>query len=433
MSPALLVDSLGWTLLHFIWQGALIGCTTALLLLLCRNARPDVRYNIGCAGLLACLLWPAAEMSLRLLGGDMVTAQMRFADAIVISGTSGAPGSLLSWLQSQIAWVVALWAVCAAALALRMALGLLWIARTRHTEQTDAGLQASVSRMAAQFGIRRAVRLRVIDHLASPVTAGWLRPVVLVPAALVTGMPHELLNALLAHEMAHVRRLDYLVNLGQNVIEIVLFYHPAVWWISGRVRAEREQIADDLAARHTGEARTLARALSELERLQFGPAHLAMAANGGELLARVKRLVRPDREAFNWKAAIPVLGLAAACLGVYAHASVRGEPDPDRTSNSSAQAAIVAGGAPVALFSSCKKPVWPRAALAAGRTGTVTLGFNISVDGKPVASRVDKSSGHDDLDQAARAGIEQCRFRPGTKNGKPVETWMKMQYVWMLK
>ncbi len=423
MSTASVIDSVGWTLLHFIWQGALIGCVTAMLLLVLRNARPAHRYNVACTGLLACLLWPAAELSLRLQGGEMVTAQMRFADALFVSGAVGASGSVLSWLQSQLLWVVGIWAVCAALLAVRMGLGLLWIGRTTRTERSDAPMQASVSRMAVQFGIGRAVRLRVVDGLDSPVTAGWLRPVVLMPAALVSGMPHELLNALLAHELAHVRRLDYLVNLGQNVIEILLFYHPAVWWISGRIRAEREQIADDLAAAHTGAPRTLARALSELERMQFANRHLLIGADGGDLLARVKRLVRPDRQALNWQAAIPVLGLALACLAAYANASVAGAIGPD----------LLADQPAVANFNSCRKPIWPAGAIAANRTGTVTLGFQVSATGKVIGSRVNRSSGHPDLDQAARTGIELCSFRPGIEHGKPAASWMQMQYVWTLE
>jgi bla regulator protein BlaR1 len=456
MTGSLVVDSLGWTLLHFIWQGALIGCVTALLLTLLRNARPETRYNIACSGLLACLLWPAAELSLRLQGGDMVTAQMRFADALVASGAAGAPGGLLGWLQAQLLWIVGLWAVCAAAMSLRMALGLLWIRQAQLSRRGDARLQAVVSQLSRQFGVARGVSLRVVDQLDSPVTAGWLRPVILVPAALATGMPHELLNALLAHEMAHVRRMDYLVTLGQNVIEILLFYHPAVWWISGRIRAEREQIADDLAARHTGEPRTLALALSELDRFQAYGQQLAIAANGGDLLSRVKRLVRPDTQALNWKAAIPVLGLAAACLTVYAHASVQSQPAlsapvaaPGAALAPAAapaappvpagrEALADAGPAPattaaVADFRSCKKPVWPGSALREGRTGTVTLGFKINQGGKAEESRVIKSSGHEDLDQAARAGIALCSFQAGTEGGKPVASWMRMQYVWTLK
>lgn len=423
MNIHLLIDCVGWTLLHFIWQGALIGCATALALALLRKAHPGHRYAFACTGLLACLLWPAADLVLRLQDGNMVTAQMRHADAMLVNGVERASGGVLTMLQSQLSLIVAFWAVCAALLALRMALGLLWIRRTSSAQRSDAHWQTAASRLAVKFGINRPVRLRVVDDLASPLTAGWLRPVVLLPASLVSGMPAELLEALLAHEMAHVKRLDYLVNLGQNLVETLLFYHPAVWWISGRIRIEREQIADDLSAQHTGEPRRLAQALSELERFQFAGHHLAMAANGGDLLLRVKRLVRPDAQALNWKVGVPVFALAAACVSVYAHASVR----------ATAMERLIADRPPIADFSSCAKPKWPMADLAAEHTGTVTLGFKIDTDGKVIGSTVRNSSGYPRLDEAARDGIMLCKFVPGISQGKPVATWMKMQYMWALK
>ncbi|UUZ48399.1 M56 family metallopeptidase [Massilia sp. B-10] len=193
----------------------------------------------------------------------------------------------------------------------------------------------------------------MVEGLTSPLTVGWLRPVILLPTALVSGMPAHLLEALLAHEMAHIARKDYLVNLGQNVIEILLFYHPAVWWISGRIRREREQIADDIAARHTGQPRMLAQALSALERLQSGGA-LAMAASGGDLLARVRRLLRPDAQAVSWKAALPVLALALAGLGVYVNAAARA-PSID---------SLIVDRPPMMDFRSCAKPVYPADDLA---------------------------------------------------------------------
>jgi hypothetical protein len=183
--------------------------------------------------------------------------------------------------------------------------------------------------MAQGMGIARRVTLGLVDDLTSPVTAGWWRPVVLVPAALVSGMPPQLLEALLAHELAHVRRCDYVVNLIQSAIEILLFYHPAVWWLSNRIREEREQIADDVAASTLGEPRRLALALSELDLFQFTP-QLAPAAHGGNLMSRIKRLVRPEAEPLNWKLALPILGLATAAAfyswSAPAHADPRPEP-----------------------------------------------------------------------------------------------------------
>ncbi|MCC2974041.1 TonB family protein [Massilia sp. IC2-476] len=383
-----------------------------------RNARPQARYLVACLGLALCLAWPALELALRLTGesGARGDAMMLFAAGLVV----GTPvddgwGALLA---DQLTWIVGTWAVCALAMALRMVAGLLWISRAALHERQDPAWQARAERLAAQFGITRAVRLRVVERLGSPVTAGWWRPVVLVPAALVSGMPPHLLEALLAHEMAHIKRHDYLVNLGQNVVETLFFYHPAVWWISGRIRVEREQIADDFAARQLGEPRRLALALSELEKLQFSTHHLAQAANGGDLMSRITRLVRPDTQALNWKAAIPVLGLVIGAASL-AHAAPAKQ--------------VKADTAAVADFSSCKRPNYPAESIKQNHTGTVSLGFLVAKDGTVKESKVTQSSGHVALDEAAHTALAKCTFKPATAKGKPVEEWTAVKYVWTLE
>jgi D-alanyl-D-alanine endopeptidase (penicillin-binding protein 7) len=234
-------------------------------------------------------------------------------------------------------------------------------------------------------------------------------------------MPPQLLEALLAHELAHVQRFDYLVNLGQNVIEALLFYHPAVWWISGRIRTEREQIADDVAARTLGEPRRLALALSELERFQFSTQHLAQAASGGDLMSRIKRLVRPDTQALNWKAAIPVLGLATAVLAGCAHAP-----------GTMASSATVHTKA-ILEFNSCEKPNYPREDLVLNHQGVVSMEFLVAPDGTVADSKISKSSSHATLDETALSAIGRCHFKPATDDGKPVQEWTKVQYVWTIE
>ena len=418
MSAADIVASVGWTLVHFLWQGTLVGCATAVLLTVLRNSRPESRYLAACTGLFLCLAWPTAELALRLQGsGDSG------GDAMVLFATRLVTGSPIDagWgalLADQLSWIVGTWAVCALAMSLRMVAGLVWIGRAAAQERRDPVWQARIERMAAQFGIGRALRLRVVDRLGSPVTAGWWRPVVLVPAALVSSMPVHLLEALLAHELAHIKRHDYLVNLGQNLVETLLFYHPAVWWISSRIRVEREQIADDFAARQLGEPRRLALALSELEKLQFSTHHLAQAANGGDLMSRIKRLIRPDTQALNWKAAIPVLGLVIGAASL-AHAAPAKQVKPETEA--------------VANFESCKRPHYPAESIKLQHTGTVTLGFLIAKDGTVKESKVTKSSGHAALDESAHTALTKCRFKPATAKGKPVEAWTAVQYVWALE
>lgn len=423
MSASYLVVAVGWTLVHFVWQGALLGCALALLLTALRNARPETRYAVACAGLLLCLAWPTADLVLLLRAGTGSGGGMLFLAGGNPSAIGADAGGSLSWLAGNLGWIVALWAACAGSLGLRMAIGLLWIGRAARAQACDQAWQARLSRLAEQCGLGREVRLRVVDGLASPITAGWWRPVVLVPASLVAGMPPHLLEALLAHELGHVRRHDYLVNLLQNVIEALLFYHPAVWWISTRIRTEREQIADDYAARHLGEPRRLALALSELEKLQFSRHHLAQAANGGDLMGRIRRLLRPSAQALNWKAAIPVLGLAAVCA-VSAHAPAHdGRPAAPALLNKT----------PVADFRSCAKPQYPAADLAAGHQGTVTLGFLVDAGGTVARSTVDKSSGYASMDEAARGALAKCHFHAGLQDGKAATRWAKVQYVWTLE
>jgi D-alanyl-D-alanine endopeptidase (penicillin-binding protein 7) len=414
--------ALGLTLMHFLWQGLLIGGATALALALMRNARAEYRYLLACSALMACLCWPALDLYQRLAGGGAAAGvDFRMIELAAHTIASGEPFDLRNSLRG----IVGLWALCAAALALRMVLGLLWINRAaaedapRHRADR-LRWEASLARLARRVGVTRTVRLRIVDTLASPVTAGWWRPVVLVPASLVSGMPPDLLGALLAHEMAHIKHHDYLVNLLQNAIETVLFYHPAVWWISNRIRAERELMADDLAARTLGEPRRLALALSELEKLQFSTHQLAQAANGGNLMERIQRLMRPAPRALNWKAAIPMLGLALACMTVYAEAVAA-----DKAAGKTAAAVVD--------FNSCAKPLWPEGASARKEEGTVTLSFTVGTDGKAKSSQVVKSSGFTDLDEAARTGIEKCTFKAATRAGKPFESKMKMQYVWVLE
>jgi len=419
MTSAHIVTSIGWTLIHFLWQGALVGCAVAAALFALRRTGAQHRYTVACAGLFLCLALPATGLVLRLGAADGGQAGALFGVA--------APGAPLAqglfWdtvLREQLAWIVACWAACALALALRMALGLAWIRRAAANERGHAAWQAALERLAAQCGVARPVRLRLVDGLASPVTAGWWRPVVLVPASLVTGMPAHLLEALLAHEVAHIRRHDYLVNLAQNVVETLLFYHPAVWWISGRIRAEREHIADDIAARQLGEPRRLALALSELDKLQFSTHHLAQAANGGDLMSRITRLIRPETQAPSWKAAIPVVGLAILSAAVFANA----QPAHAAAQKVDQQA--------LADFASCPKPTYPDADFKARHEGTVDLDFLVDVDGKVKENKIGKSSGHAALDEAARSALAKCSFKPAQAGGKPVQAWTKVSYVWQL-
>ncbi|WP_232063203.1 M56 family metallopeptidase [Undibacterium sp. KW1] len=378
-----LAELLGWPLLHFVWQGALIASICAILLAVTRNARPQLRYALACTAMLACLLWPA----LGIVQQWQEPQTINLETAIQLAGKASISLDLVwvrqSLLAAQIeAWlplVVTLWSMGVLLMLMRLALGLLWVYRLGQHGNDIAVLtqqwQARTNQLAYQFAIRRQVQVKFQKDLLSPVTYGCIKPVVVMPASLLTGMPPDMIEALLAHELAHIKRWDYVVNLLQNLVLSLLFYHPAVWWISKRIDAERELIADDMAAAMLGQTRPLARALQVLDKLQIAAMpQAAMAASGGDLLSRIKRLVRPDSQPWHWKMAAPVLGIAAALLLVL-QTQVNATPESSEPSVPSAPVAA-AKAEPVTHISAYVKTSSEHVLVVDEQSGKVLLEKN---------------------------------------------------------
>jgi beta-lactamase regulating signal transducer with metallopeptidase domain len=222
------------------------------------------------------------------------------------SSLTAAPGSFKDRAGERftllLPWLVAAWFAGVILLSIRFVGGLIVAERLKRYEASPLleQWQKKLSTLAKQLRVSVPVRLCESVLVQVPTVIGWMRPVILVPATALTGLSPEQLEALLAHELAHIRRYDYLVNLMQTAVETLLFYHPAVWWVSGQIRQEREHCCDDLAVAACGSVLVYARALAELEQLRSVAPQLAVAANGGSLLERIQRLVgsparRPHR------------------------------------------------------------------------------------------------------------------------------------------
>src|SRR5207249_1797260 len=244
-------------------------------------------------------------------------------------------------LEPALPWVVFVWFAGVVALSLRLTSGWLvtrQLGRVGTSTVPDACREA-VARLAGRLRISRPVRVLESAVVQVPAVIGWLRPVILLPVSALTGLTPLQLDALLAHELAHVRRYDYLVNLIQAVIETLLFYHPAVWWVSQQVREEREHCCDDLAVAACGDAHFYATALLGMERLRVTPPAFALAAagRGGSLMGRIRRLVAPvlaiaqqDGDEEVQREAVEALGKARGGAGVGALVDIaRTHPNPD--------------------------------------------------------------------------------------------------------
>ena len=326
-----LIPAIGQALVDFTWQGALIGSLAALLLRTTRQARPQVRYALACLALLACALLPLIGVIRALLEAAPVTGPFQAFASEGPVRTVGAGDAPLDWQARLVELqplIVALWAAGASVFCLRTLLGVAWVQRMRLAPQPplQARWQAALDALAPRLRVR-GVALRLVESLDSPVVAGSWRPVVLLPMSVALRMPSELVEALLAHELAHVRRHDYLVNLLQRAAEALLFFHPVTWWLSRRIRVERELVADAIAAEALGDRRRLAVALATLSDLHATrPAlpHLAHAAHGGHLMSRIQQLLRPQprHRLPAGRIALPVIGVAAACIAFFAQAQI---------------------------------------------------------------------------------------------------------------
>jgi beta-lactamase regulating signal transducer with metallopeptidase domain len=212
-------------------------------------------------------------------------------------------------------WLVQAWFVGVMLLSVRTAGGLLWLARTRRgeIEPLSEEMYRQCLLLQERMGLRRHIRYGESRELDSPVVLGWFRPIVLVTTQAITGLSPQQLQAIIAHELAHIRRYDAFVNLFQIVAEMVLFYHPAVWWVSRRVRVEREVCCDHEALAACGEPVSYARALTMMEEWRAAPSML-MAANRSPLAERVLRLLGMQGTSARSRAA----GLGACVIGVAA-------------------------------------------------------------------------------------------------------------------
>ncbi|MHC5006347.1 MAG: M56 family metallopeptidase [Planctomycetota bacterium] len=324
----LLVTALGWSLVHFIWQGTLIATLLGAILYGLRRRDANTRYLACCAGMALMTLAPIATFA-ALLGGQAAPVVPAAPGLLPLEVGASVTWSRLAELLPQL---TALWIVGVCLLQLRFLFH--WVnaqrIKTRGGHRAPEPCVRCVADLRQRLGIRQTVQIFESGLAAVPMLIGWLRPVILVPTGAVTGLSPQQLRAVLAHELAHVRRHDYLVNVLQAVFESLLFYHPAVWWLSHRLRVEREYCCDDIAVGVGGDALSYAQALSYLDTLRGETYQPALASTGGTLMNRIRRLAGlqtvPSSRVGGWVAP------AAASLAVMMTISAVGlaRPAEDR-------------------------------------------------------------------------------------------------------
>ena len=296
LTPSIL-QTLGWTLVHFIWQGTALAVMLYLAMLFCRTA--VARYTAALITLVLMVCSPVATFFFLEHYSDStfhvagVPEAVERAQALLTSPITPPLSTALRFESaSWLTWFVLIWLIGVLLFSLR-ALGswlLLKRLRRERTERLPEILHQRCLALQRRLGITRTVRYLESQLLDSPAVVGWFRPVILLPITALTGLSPQQLEAVIGHELAHIRRLDCFVNLFQITAETLLFYHPAVWWVNRSIRAERENCCDDIAVSLCGNVHHYAKALTLMETWRATPA-LVLAANSGSLKLRISRLL----------------------------------------------------------------------------------------------------------------------------------------------
>ena len=347
------IQALGWTLVHFCWQAAAVVVAYRLMDAVFSRSRSHVRYLLALSAVMSLLIVAtatfvyeqkriaveSASYSLVTADGHTIYAQPD-CDAVVSSNISTTSGDRFDRIQQLVgdlgdaarrvlpgdvfSWIDAIWLAGVMALSVRLFGGWMVVRRLQASTKVAAPqpVYAAFLRLAGSMGITRRVDLLICQRISGPVAIGILRSVIILPAAALSHLSPEQLEVVIAHELAHIRRADYLWNMLQTMVETLFFFHPAVWWLGNRTRQLRELCCDDEAVAACGDPMVYATALLQLEEQRALRLRLAMAFHGntGSLKSRILHILE-GRQAINGirrRDAIPLsLAGVAAMLGIF--------------------------------------------------------------------------------------------------------------------
>ena len=409
--PLETVRELGWTLIHFLWQGLLLAALLNAIRPICRSA--IARHNWALAILAVMALAPVATF--------LSLHDFRTGGAILSESAASGPFPSAAIFAPWMGWLVVLWLAGIAILSLR-ALGGWYLAGSlgRHdTLAVPTDLFQRCHDLKHRMAVAWPVRFLVSRRTEVPMVIGWLRPVILIPISAIAGLSPHQLDALILHELAHIRRFDTVTNIFLAMVETLLFYHPAVWWVSRQVRIEREHCCDDFAVSACGDAAMYVETLTSLETWRMA-GRTALAANGGLLKDRVARLLNVPAESprFSLSAVmgLALLSLVAASIATAAPSS-RGKDATDIRP----------------IRETHTLPPYPKESIHLKEEGRVLLAVTIGKDGAVSHASVFKPSGHQRLDVAAVDYVKShWRWQPATRAGKPVTTNTRVSVLFKL-
>ena len=349
--PFNVIEAIGWTIFHSLWQGALISIVLGLAILVTDNKSAKFRYAlsvtallfliVSCAITFAKVYNPDSSATLSTAASILQNSNdsIIINDFVLTSDTGGILSQIISttrhYFSNYLPLIVTFWFAGLMIFALRFIGGVVYVQRlkTRGVNPVDESFKRRIAFLSNKIKLKRTIEVLESAFVKVPVAIGYLKPVVLLPLGMISGLTQNHVEAIIAHEIAHIKRYDFLVNLIQTFAETLFFYHPSVWWMSAIIRIERENCCDDIAVDICGDSLTYSKALVSIQQMKEHESSFALAITGNEnqLLRRIKRMNAKNKTRITYGikfAAFAVLILIIASVSLYSTKSYASIPTP---------------------------------------------------------------------------------------------------------
>ncbi|MFA7227460.1 MAG: M56 family metallopeptidase [Melioribacteraceae bacterium] len=400
--PDRLIETIGWTIFHSLWQSIVVAILLGSALLMTRSNNSQLRYKLSSIALFVMFVISLSTFAY-LYSSDSVqaagiynSASGIFSDSKSVNAVTPAntaqdldPASVLkNYFEQNISAIVTVWLAGFILFSFRFAGGIFYVRRLK-----NAGLISPekfwadrLNILSQKLDLTRLVRLFESCKVKTPVTIGYLKPVILLPLGMLTGLPQDQIEAIIIHELAHIKRYDFLINLFQTFIETIFFYHPVVWWISSAIKSERENCCDDMTLKLCGGSLIYFKALYNLQQMSLDENGLALAVTGkkNQLFRRINRMNSNNK---NTSYGIKFASFAALLL-LIAAASLYSTSSAKENAREYAPAASVN---PFSVYSGDESPVELNTGIAPSDTTSIKKGkrtLKFSDDDKKYRARL---------------------------------------------
>ena len=315
-----MIMALAWTIIHSLWQFSIIGLILFFVLRNIDDKKPNLRYGLSLFSLTLAILSSLITFSIYAVNNgahDVLSQVITLNGTVQTTGNLSIQSHMTNFMDDHFALIVSLWFLGMLLFIVKSIGGFIYLNNLKKSAVSADSKIINVYRsLKIKFDIIRNVKVAESGLISSPMVIGYVKPIILFPIGMVNNLSTEEVGCILAHELAHIKRHDYIINVCQIFIENIFYYHPAIWYISKAIRSEREKCCDDMAIKHTSSQLNYAKTLVKVQEIKISNQTLALAFNGSKktFKNRIMRLIQHNSYTLNYKKKFITLFLLLGCV-----------------------------------------------------------------------------------------------------------------------